>query len=123
MRSIQVVVIPAGTNAGGVYNSAPISIDHYARMSVQAVIAGGTGIVGVLKAQFSNDVAPSGTTVASFVPPNWTDLGGATTTITGNTSGGLGFSELSSAWLRIVWTPSAGNRGTIKATCVIMGWD
>lgn len=108
-------------NAGQVLTSGAIQASQMSRLSAQGAVTGGTGIIGTLKVQVSND-KPSGVQPALFVPTNWSDLGGASVTINGNTNGFVGFNELCGEWVRVVWTPSSGSGGAIKATLVLLGW-
>jgi len=123
MRCLNVVAIPAGSSAGG-YTSDPIAADQFTRIGAQGVLAGGVGVTGVLKIQGSNDKPPSGQTIATYRPTNWSDI--TTATISGvgiaanGANGMIVANEICCEWVRIVWVlTSATTVGTVKGTVVM----
>lgn len=129
MRCLNIVAIPAGSTAGG-FTSNPIPADQYTRMSAQGLLSLGSGMVGVLAIQCSNDKPPPGTSLSAFVPTNWTTI--TTVTITTPVAsppalavGGNGMIQcvdICCEWVRLVWTLTTSvSAGQIKATAVMQG--
>lgn len=122
MRCLNVVAIPAGTTAGG-FTSDPIPADQFTRCGVQGVLSGGGVVTGVLKIQGSNDKPPSGQTLATYRPANWSEI--TTVTISGGpgANGMVVTNDICCEWIRFVWTltNNVGALGTVKATAVLQG--
>lgn len=103
MKAPNVLLLNA-VSAAQTQTSSAVDSRYLANFSVQFVVAGsGNGTVVI---QGSND-APSGT------PSNWTSLDTATS-ITSAATVLLKYSNVSCAWLRVVYTFSSGS-GTISA--------
>lgn len=95
-------------------NGAAIGSANLFSLSVQ-VIASGTAPVGALKVQISND-APN--TVGG--PTNWTDISGATVSVTGVGSFLIPKTEICYQWIRLVWTKTSGT-GVVTAKLQALG--
>ena len=112
MRSYSVIAIPSQSAA--TVNSINISASYFFSFSVQFNAMGG-GAAGSVKVQVSNDNASG----ISTVPTNWSDLPGASVSISGAGSYLIPRQESCYAWLRLVYTNSGG--GTIQATVAALG--
>lgn len=92
--------VPAASAA----TSATISGTYLSALSLQAVVAGGSGIVGALYVDGSNEE----------MPVNWYSPVGASISVSGNVSTGTVALGICYRWVRARWVPSVGTGGTIS---------
>lgn len=110
MRPLNTNVIPL--QAAGPATSLPIICDQLFYVSVQAVCTGAAG--GTMKLQASNDFPVNG-----VAPVNFTDIPGASVTITGAGSFLIPKTELSYQYVQVVYTNTGS--GTISARAKFIG--
>ena len=103
MQTLSQTVIRAAS-AASEQTSATIAGQLLSSLSLQAVVAGGSGIVGVLYVDGSNEETPV----------NWYSPVGASISVSGNVSTGTVALGVCYRWLRARWVPSAGTGGTIS---------
>ena len=103
MQTLSQTVIRAAS-AASEQTSATIAGQLLSSLSLQAVVAGGSGIVGVLYVDGSNEETPV----------NWYSPVGASISVSGNVSTGTVALGICYRWVRARWVPSAGTGGTIS---------
>ena len=103
MQTLSQTVIRAAS-AASEQTSATIAGQLLSSLSLQVVVAGGSGIVGVLYVDGSNEETPV----------NWYNPVGASISVSGNVSTGTVALGVCYRWLRARWVPSAGTGGTIS---------
>ncbi len=113
MLNAQIVAINA-LSAASSHDSDAIQASQLWGMSVQAIVSGATNPVGTVKIQFSND-SPR------VSPTNWTDISGATVSISANGVVGIPKTDLAYEWVRVVYTHSSGTGGLVTVNVAIMG--
>lgn len=101
-------IISAGDISGNVTSSA-ILVDQVYAYAIQAVVTG-TSPNGTLKAQFSCDDVPSESDVT-----NWSDVSGATVSISATGTYGFLVEFAPYKWIRLVYTRTSGT-GAINVT-------
>lgn len=102
MQTLSQTVIRAAS-AASEQTSATIAGQLLSSLSLQVVVAGGSGIVGVLYVDGSNEETPV----------NWYNPVGASISVSGNVSTGTVALGVCYRWLRARWVPSGGTGGTI----------
>jgi hypothetical protein len=96
----------SGVNAASNQNSSPMDSSSVTALSVQAVSTGTAA--GTLQVQVSND--PPGVT-----PTNWSNLSGASVSISGAAVYLIPFVNIAYQWVRLSYTASSGT-GTLSAS-------
>jgi hypothetical protein len=112
MNNTNVPIIVAQSAAA---SQTSIKIDSQVMVaaSAQAIIAGGTSIVGTLQIQGSNDPCAFGNNAKQFTPVNWTNLLATAIAISGNGAFIIPKMDVSYRWLQVVYTYTSGTGGTI----------
>lgn len=88
--------------------SSKIDTGQWLSASFQASFGADGAAAGTLKVQASNDPCPYGNQAKNFTPTNWTDVSGATATVTAGGSVLIPLTTVNYRWLRLVWTPTGG---------------
>lgn len=94
-------------------DSSKIDAQLMVAASAQAIVAGGSSIVGTLQMQGSNDPCPYQNNAAQFTPTNWTNLLASAVAISGNGTYIIPKMDVSYRWLQVVYTYTSGSGGTI----------
>lgn len=102
MQTLSQTVIRAAS-AASEQTSATIAGQLLSSLSLQVVVAGGSGIVGVLYVDGSNQESPT----------DWYNPIGASLSVSGNVSTGTVALGVCCRWLRARWVPAEGTGGTI----------
>lgn len=102
--------------------SAAIPIPRIQRISASVIMTGSTTPIAGVKIQYSNDVAPNGMPIASFVPTNWTDLPNGSCSITGDGAVAIPSIDLCYEYLQVVYAISGGTGGTLTVKMRGAGW-
>jgi hypothetical protein len=110
MRQVPIVIIPS--QAAATITSAQIPAEYLFSISAQVVASGGGG--GTLKVQASDDFGQ----VGNFQASNWSDISGATVTVTGNGAFLIPKTEICYRFVRLVYT----NTGTGTVSVNFNGW-
>jgi len=76
------------------------------------VTSGDTDIDGTLKIQMSNDAPPNGNLTPGFEPTNWSDISGATTTITNGVAGPIVIANMCFSFIRATLTAATPGSST-----------
>ncbi len=117
MRQSFEKIIDAGDATTNPLNSGKIDIRQVYSLSLIMNSSNNTN-AGTVKLQASNDICAFGNVVSAFTPTNWVDIPAAMIDGSGTVAAGatvtLVVKQIPYAWLRAVWTPSAG-AGTITA--------
>lgn len=117
MRQSFEKLIDAGDATANPLNSGKIDTRQIYALSL-LMTSSNVGNAGTVKFQGSNEICAFGNVVSAFTPMNWVDLPAAALIGSGTVAAGatvtLIVKELCYAWVRAVWTPSAG-AGTITA--------
>lgn len=85
------------------------------------IIAADSTAAGTIKIQVSNDLCPEGNLPSSFTVSNWSDLSGASSTLS---AGGIALipkTDLAYRWMRAVFTYSSGGSSTLIVQ--FFGWS
>jgi hypothetical protein len=121
MRQAFTKIIDAGNAATSPLNSAKIDARQVYALSAIITSSDGTN-AGTLKLQGSNDICAFGNmAIPDFTPTNWADITSATVTVAAGAIGYIAITQVCFAWIRAVWTPSAG-AGTITVTVNSQGF-
>lgn len=103
--------------AVGTQNSGKIDARQVYSLSL-VMTSTDAGNAGAVKFQGSNDICTFGNVVGAFTPTTWVDIPSTLVDGSGTVASGaavtLVIKQLCYAWVRIVWTPSAG-AGTLTA--------
>lgn len=110
----------AGQDGSPVINGTAINSSSMDYCSCQGTVTG--TIAGALKLQGSNDLVLAG----AGTPVNWTDINGATVTISSATSSFVNGAsnpifQLSYMWIRSVWTPTSVGTQTVTTVADVSG--
>ena len=97
-------IVINSTNPTIAQNSSIITADHMVQISAQVVTTGAS--TGNVVLQASNDPP-------TLTPKNWTPVPLATVAVAGAESVMMPLTEVCYAWLRFVYTPTAGAAGTL----------
>ena len=125
MRQSWEKILDAG-NATLTLTSGKIDIRQVYSLSLIGV-SSDAGNAGAFKIQVSNDICAYGNVASAFTPAaaSWVDLPSTLQDGSGTVAAGatvtLSAKQLSYAWARVVWTPSAG-AGTVTATVNTQGF-
>lgn len=111
MRQVNVNVLSAPDNASA--NGNVIDSNQLFAASFQAVF-GDVTAAGNIQIQASNDISAPGAPVNSPGPTNWTNITGATATVTAGASVLVSLSNINYRFLRVVWTNTSGGSTTIN---------
>lgn len=111
MRYYNDPVMSATVSASGTTNGTAVNVQLARFASVQAVVTSTAN--GTLKLQVSNDDNGSAT--------NWSDLTGATVSISGANTYLIPAQNMSYQWIRAVYTASSGS-GTIVVNMHVVGF-
>jgi len=120
MRQSFEKIIDAGNAATSPLNSSKIDARQIYALSLVIVSSNGAN-AGTLKLQGSNDMCAFGNVASAFTPTNWVDITSATATVAAGAIGYISVNPVCFAWIRAVWTPSAG-AGTITVTANSQGF-
>lgn len=103
-------VIQSASNASTI-NLPAVPVNQAFYVSAQ-VIQGDSSAAGTVKLQASNDLAPAGQ-LATFTPTNWSDISGATATVTSGGTVLIPTTIICYQWIRAVWTVGTPGSTTI----------
>lgn len=117
MRVSNDVIIDAGDMSGDLTSSV-ISLDQVYGYSVQAVFTGSPN--GTLKLQCSDDPGSAERAPLGSGVTNWTDITGATFSITGAGDATFNVNLAFYKWARLVYTRTSGS-GSLTARCNTKG--
>lgn len=109
MKFLNTQNIPS-TSITPTFNGTAIATDQMLYISAQVITSSGSSPSATVKMQASNDIpstSPSGLP-NQFVPTNWTDVSGATVTITTNGTLLIPKTEICYRWVRFVVTFTSG---------------
>jgi hypothetical protein len=126
MRQSWEKIIDAGNAATSPLNSGKIDARQVYALSL-VMTSTDNGNAGTVKLQGSNDICAFGNVAAAFTPAanSWVDIPTAMIDGSGTVAAGatvtLVVKQLCYAWVRAVWTPSAG-AGTITAVVNTQGF-
>jgi hypothetical protein len=124
MRQSYEKIISLGDATASPLNSSKIDTRQVYTVSLVMTSSSGSN-AGTIKLQGSNDICGFGNVAANFTPTTWVDLPSTIVDGSGTVAAGatvtLVVKQLCYAWLRAVWTPSAG-AGTITATVNTQGF-
>lgn len=95
--------------------SAAFRVNYGLSFSIQAVFSGGGSPVGVLKVQLSNDSPTTGN------PVNWSDLAGATVSVSADGVVHIPKTEICYQFLRFIYTTTSGT-GVCTARLNVIGF-
>lgn len=116
-ESIQI----ANGNSVATITGAAKDVNQVVNLSVQ-VYCSGSGVVGILKLQASNDTTAGGALRSQFTPTNWVDINNATATVAAGESHLIELKNIAMGYLRAVWTPDGGgSSGTVSAQMSAVG--
>jgi hypothetical protein len=119
MRIANTSLIASGNMTTALVSSA-VELDHIYGLAVQAVYTGTPS--GILKLQASCDV-PAAYATAGTVPTNWTDITGASVSISAAGTALINLDGQHYNWVRLVFTPTlpGSNAGTLNARLNLKG--
>lgn len=116
MRASTIVLLNA-VDASKDEASAAVPASQLFYISAQVVSTGAS--TGTLKLQFSNDIvnpqAPNGA-----APTNWSDITGASVSVTAASVTAILKTEVCYAYIRAVYTHNNGSAGTVSANLQVM---
>lgn len=98
-------------DASTTQTSGTLSVAPASRFSAEVDIAGGSGLVGTLQVNYSNEQQPSGLAPVLFNASHWWT--GPQLPVNGNGTVGIPATDFAAKWMQFIWTPSAGTGGTI----------
>lgn len=111
MRNVNATIL-SGADTGDVIGSQE-DANQLIAASFQAVFGDSTA-AGTIQIQASNDVAQlQYTSPTTFIVTNWTDIPGASATITGGASALITISTMCYRWVRAVYTSASGGSSTV----------
>jgi hypothetical protein len=124
MRQSWELLIDAGNAATSPLNSGKIDARQVYSLSLIMTSTNGAN-AGTVKLQGSNDICAFGNIASAFTPTTWVDIPASLIDGSGTVAAGgavtLSIKQLCYAWVRAVWTPSAG-AGTITAIVNTQGF-
>lgn len=124
MRQSWEKIINAGNATTNPLNSTKIDTTQVYTLSLVMTSSNGAN-AGTVKLQGSNDICQFSNQAANFTPTTWVDIPSTLVDGSGTVAAGatvtLVVKVLNYAWVRAVWTPSAG-AGTITATVNTQGF-
>jgi hypothetical protein len=91
----------------------------YFAVSVQAT-QGDSSAAGTVKLQASNDFSQAAN-IGNFQPTNWSDIPGATATVTAGATVLIPYTQLSYGWIRAVWTETTPGTSMITLNIAPQG--
>lgn len=110
MRILNESIVASGDMSQAI-TSTPIWVGHQVVVSIHAVYTGST-INGLLSVQASNDPANENNSAAIV---NWADIPGANDMLSAAGQSIINLAEIGYRWIRLTWTPSGTNSGTLNA--------
>lgn len=124
MRQSWEKIFNAGDATTNPLNSSKVDARQVYSLSLIMTSSNG-GNAGTVKLQGSNDICAFGNNAAAFTPTTWVDVPAAQVEGSGTVAAGaavvLSMRVNTYAWIRAVWTPSAG-AGTVTATLNTQGF-
>lgn len=112
MKYLSFTSIPS-TSITPSFNGDAIDTSQMLYLSAQAVTAGGASPSFTVKLQMSNDVCLTGNQPTPFAPTNWTDISGASVTVSSNGAALIPKTDLTYRWVRVVVTFTSGTGNVI----------
>lgn len=111
-----------GGDATGAITSGKIDARQVYAFSAGIISSDNTN-AGTLKFQASNEPCPYGNVAAAFTPAaaSWFDIPSASATIAAGATNKVAKTDACYAWIRAVWTPSAG-AGTLTVQLNTQGF-
>jgi hypothetical protein len=101
-------------------NGSSIVADQLVSASFQATF-GDTTAAGAIQIQASNDIPPAGNVPASFTPTNWSNITGATSTVTAGVAPLILITSVCYRWMRVSYTSTTPGTSTMNVIMFAFG--